>query len=181
MAEYLKGRLEAMQGDITAMDTDGIVNAANSSLMGGGGVDGAIHRSGGPSILAECRNIRKETYPDGLPPGYAVITGGGNLPAGKVIHTVGPVWHGGGREEKEVLSRAYGNCLALAAQAGLRTVAFPAISTGVYGFPKDLAGPIAFRAVKRHMEGNRLPEKVFFVFFSREDLASFTASVEGID
>lgn len=180
MADYLDGKLTVTRGDITAIETDAVVNAANSSLLGGGGVDGAIHRSGGPSILQECRRIRKDAYPDGLPPGLAVVTGGGNLPAGKVIHTVGPVWHGGRSGEKETLAQAYRNSLTLAADTGCRSVAFPAISTGVYGFPKDLAGPIAYTAVKEHLENHDLPEKVYFVFFSQSDLDSFTSSLEGL-
>lgn len=180
MADYLDGTLSAVQGDITAMDTDAIVNAANSSLLGGGGVDGAIHRKGGPGILSECKKIRNEEYPDGLPPGLAVVTGAGSLPAGRIIHTVGPVWHGGNRGEKETLAQAYANCLNLSAETGCRTVAFPAISTGVYGFPKDLAGPIAYSAVKEHCKTHNLPEKVLLVFFSKSDLDSFTASVKGL-
>lgn len=180
MADYLEGKLSAVQGDITAMEVDAIVNAANSSLLGGGGVDGAIHRTGGPSILSECKKIRDASFPDGLPAGKAVVTGAGHLPAGKVIHTVGPVWHGGGRSEEETLARAYRNSLSLAVENNCRTVAFPAISTGVYGFPKKLAGPIAFQAVKEHLEKNKLPEKVYLVFFSRADLDAFTDSVEGL-
>ncbi len=180
MAEYLNGRLSTLQGDITAVEADAVVNAANSSLLGGGGVDGAIHRKGGPSILKECKRIRSEEYPDGLPAGLAVVTGAGNLPAGKVIHTVGPVWHGGGKGEEKTLYQAYKNSLALAADTGCRTVAFPAISTGVYGFPKNLAGPIAFRAVKEHLETHELPQKVLFVFFSQSDLDAFNAAVKGM-
>jgi O-acetyl-ADP-ribose deacetylase (regulator of RNase III) len=129
------GRLIVETGNITEKNTDAIVNAANSSLMGGGGVDGAIHTKGGPAILEECRAIRRKNYPDGLPAGKVVSTTAGLLSAKYVIHTVGPVWFGGTRGEPGLLSDAYRNSLLLAKELGLKSIAFPAISTGVYGFP----------------------------------------------
>ena len=148
MKTFLNGRLEVLQGDITAIKADAIVNAANSGLLGGGGVDGAIHRKGGPSILAECRELRRTTYPDGLPPGEAVVTAAGNLPCFNVIHTVGPVWKGGASGEDATLKRAYDSCLRIGRERGFSSIAFPAISTGVYGFPKDRAARKAYNAVK---------------------------------
>ncbi|MEM1726681.1 MAG: O-acetyl-ADP-ribose deacetylase, partial [Candidatus Bathyarchaeia archaeon] len=129
------------------METDAIVNAANPSLMGGGGVDGAIHRKGGPKILEECKRIRATEYPDGLPTGKAVITTGGNLKAKYVIHTVGPVWRGGKSGEAELLAEAYRNSLKLAVSKGIKTIAFPSISTGAYGYPIDEASRIALSTV----------------------------------
>jgi O-acetyl-ADP-ribose deacetylase len=127
-------QLELVQGDITRQDVDAIVNAANSSLLGGGGVDGAIHRRGGPAILAECRRLRATTYPDGLPPGQAVATTAGDLPARWVIHTVGPIY---GQGDAETLRSCYRSSLAVAAELGARSVAFPLISAGAYGWPVD--------------------------------------------
>ena len=141
------GRILLYQGDITTLDTDAIVNAANSSLLGGGGVDGAIHRAGGPQILAECRQIRAKEYVDGLPTGQAVITSGGQLPASKVIHTVGPIWKGGRQNEPELLASCYRNCLRLAAEHKINSIAFSGISTGDYGYPKPVATVIAVREV----------------------------------
>src|SRR4030066_1369257 len=130
-----KANLRVVRGDITEVETDAIVNAANSSLMGGGGVDGAIHRRGGPKILEECKIIRATEWPQGLPTGKAVITSAGNLKAKHVIHTVGPVWHGGNRNEAELLASAYRESLRLAAEHGLSGISFPSISTGAYGYP----------------------------------------------
>lgn len=159
-----------VKGDITEMATDAIVNAANSTLMGGGGVDGAVHRKGGPRILEECRRIRTEEWPEGLPAGKAVITSGGNLKARQVIHTVGPVWRGGKSGEPALLKNAYLNSLKLAVSSGLRTVAFPSISTGAYGFPIQEAGPIALRTVKEFLEAEDSLDEVVFVLFSEKDL-----------
>jgi O-acetyl-ADP-ribose deacetylase (regulator of RNase III) len=139
-------------GDITAEAVDAIVNAANSSLLGGGGVDGAIHRAGGPAILAECRRIRETRYPGGLPTGEAVITTAGKLPAKHVIHTVGPVYGQNAGKDAELLAACYENSIALAAENGLETIAFPAISTGVYGYPKEEAARVARAAVERALK-----------------------------
>jgi O-acetyl-ADP-ribose deacetylase len=140
-------RIELVQGDITTQDVDAIVNAANSSLMGGGGVDGAIHRRGGPDILGACREIRHTTYPEGLPTGRAVSTTGGLLPARWVIHTVGPV-HSGSADDARLLASCHTESLRVADELGASTVAFPAISTGVYGYPVEEAAPVALEAVR---------------------------------
>ena len=142
-------RIVAKAGDITREAVDAIVNAANSSLLGGGGVDGAIHRAGGPSILAECRAIRASRYPEGLPTGEAVITTGGLLPAKHVIHTVGPIYGRHDGDEARLLAACYESSIALAAAHGLATIAFPAISTGAYGYPKEEAARVARAAVER--------------------------------
>lgn len=165
--------LRLVQSDITLQETDAIVNAANSSLLGGGGVDGAIHRAGGPEILQQCRKIRDEKGT--CPTGEAVITTGGRLPARYVIHTVGPVWQGGGRDEDELLASAYRNSLKLARTHNLRTVSFPSISTGAYRFPIGRAARIALRTVGdflRSPEGRGL-EEVRFVLFSKPDLEAY--------
>jgi O-acetyl-ADP-ribose deacetylase (regulator of RNase III) len=173
MTEFMNGRILVKTGDITREAADAIVNAANSSLMGGGGVDGAIHRIGGPDILEECRRIRKEQYPEGLPTGLAVITSGGRLPAKHVIHTVGPVWFGGTHGEDKYLNDCYWNSLRLAAENSLRTVAFPAISTGVYRFPRDRAAAVASAAVKDFLEHDTMIGRVSFIFFSEDDEVLF--------
>lgn len=175
---YLGGRVEAVVGDITAEKVDVIVNAANSSLLGGGGVDGAIHRAGGPSILEECRELRKTMFPDGLPPGRAVMTGGGRLKAGHVIHTVGPVWHGGGQSEDELLRLSYLNSLLEAEKLGAGSIAFPAISTGVYGFPTVRAAGIVSAVLSGYFASGRPIRLVRLVFFSRDDLETFTANTD---
>jgi O-acetyl-ADP-ribose deacetylase (regulator of RNase III) len=145
-------RIVTKVGDITREAVDAIVNAANSSLLGGGGVDGAIHRAGGPAILAECRRIRETRYPGGLPTGEAVITTAGKLPAQHVIHTVGPVYGQNAGKDAELLAACYENSIALAAENGLETIAFPAISTGVYGYPKEEAARVARAAVERALK-----------------------------
>lgn len=165
-----KAKLLLVQGDITEMDTDVIVNAANPSLMGGGGVDGAIHRKGGSKILEECKRIRATEWPNGLPTGNAVITTGGNLKAKYVIHTVGPVWHGGNNGEPELLAEAYRNSLRLAVSKGLKTIAFPSISTGAYGYPIEKACRIALTTVKEFLEKEDKLDKVVFVLFTQHDL-----------
>lgn len=156
-----------VRGDITKIAADAIVNAANSSLMGGGGVDGAIHRAGGPQILEECKKIVESTGP--CPPGKAVITTAGNLPAKFIIHTVGPVWRGGRNNEETILADCYLNSLGLANEHECLTVAFPNISTGAYGFPKDLAARVAIHAVQSFMEMKSKPENVIFVCFDEEN------------
>jgi O-acetyl-ADP-ribose deacetylase (regulator of RNase III) len=160
-------KLVLKKGDITLEATDAIVNAANSSLMGGGGVDGAIHRAGGPGIVDECRKIRTEQGE--LPTGEAVITRGGNLKARYVIHTVGPVWHGGTHNEDNLLSNAYRNSLALAAEHKITSVAFPAISTGIYGFPPERASRIAFTTVCDFVRKHHEVTEVRFIVFSVND------------
>lgn len=160
-------RITLLQGDITKLEVDAIVNAANSSLMGGGGVDGAIHRAGGPTILAECREIVARHGQCGT--GQAVITSGGNLPAKFVIHTVGPVWHGGNSNETQLLRNAYLNSLKLAVENGVETIAFPNISTGVYGFPKEKAVEIAIKTVTQFLLENDQIKQVYFVCFDQEN------------
>lgn len=152
-----------IQGDITKEHTDAIVNAANSSLMGGGGVDGAIHRAGGPAILEECKGIVAERKR--LPAGQAVITTGGNLPAHHVIHTVGPIWHGGTANEPATLKNCYLNSVKLADENGLHSIAFPSISTGAYGYPTEGAAHIAVRTVKEVLASTKNIEEVHFVLF----------------
>jgi len=152
--------IEVVQADITTLAVDAIVNAANSSLLGGGGVDGAIHRAAGPHLLEECRTV------GGCPTGEARITRGHALPAQWVIHTVGPVWHGGSRGEAELLARCYRNSLALAAAHGVKSIAFPAIGTGAYGFPLEQAAAIAVREVQSFLSQQGSLEKVMFVCFS---------------
>lgn len=158
--------IEVIKGDITAVEADAIVNAANSGLAGGGGVDGAIHRAGGPEIMKECDSIRD--HQGGCPTGEAVITTAGRLPAKKVIHTVGPVWKGGQHGEENLLANAYRNSLELAAKNNLKTVAFPNISTGIYGYPKKEAARGAVRAVKDFLPMNPVVKKVIFVCFDEE-------------
>jgi O-acetyl-ADP-ribose deacetylase (regulator of RNase III) len=159
--------IQLIKGDITKLKVDAIVNAANSSLLGGGGVDGAIHRAGGPKILEECMVIREKQ--GGCKTGEAVITTGGNLPAKYVIHTVGPVWYGGKNNEDELLANAYKNSLRLATEYEIKSIAFPNISTGVYGFPKQRAAKIAVNAVKDFFNLTTLIKEVFFVCFDEEN------------
>jgi O-acetyl-ADP-ribose deacetylase (regulator of RNase III) len=168
-----KTKIRLVRGDITEQSTDAVVNAANPSLMGGGGVDGAIHRRGGPRILQECKRIRETTWPDGLPTGKAVMTSGGNLQARYVIHTVGPVWRGGKQNERVLLAEAYKNTLTLAASKGLRTVAFPSISTGAYGYPMEKASKTALEAVKEFLQEEDKLEEVLFVLFTQSDLETY--------
>ena len=162
----LEGRIKIITGDITKQAVDAVVNAANSSLLGGAGVDGAIHRAGGPSILEECREIRRTRYPRGLPTGEAVITTGGDLPARHVIHTVGPVWGRGGGREAELLAACYRNSLGLAAGHGLASIAFPAISTGAYGYPAEEAARVSSAAVAEFLASDEAVREVRFVFFN---------------
>jgi len=159
--------IKLLSGDITKIAVDAIVNAANSTLLGGGGVDGAIHRAGGKSVLDECMRIVERQ--GGCPPGEAVITMAGKLPARHVIHTVGPVWHGGMNNEDQLLTNAYNNSLRLAVENGAKTVAFPNISTGVYGFPKERAARIAIEAVRKFLKSDKTLNEVVFVCFDREN------------
>jgi len=175
-----KTKIRIVRGDITEQDTDAIVNAANPSLMGGGGVDGAIHTKGGTKILEECKRIRKTQYPDGLPTGKAVITTGGNLKAKYVIHTVGPVWRGGTHGEPGLLAEAYKNSLSLTVSRGLKTIAFPSISTGAYGYPIEKACKIALKTVKEFLEKEDELEEVVFVLFSRPDLETYEKAAKEI-
>jgi len=162
-------RIVLLEGDLTAQDVDAIVNAANGSLLGGGGVDGAIHRAGGPSILAECREIRRTSFPDGLPTGRAVATGGGGLPARWVIHTVGPVYAASADPSGELAS-CHTESLRVADELGARTVAFPAISTGVFGYPIQEAAGVAVGAVR---DAETAVKEVRFVLFGLEALEAF--------
>jgi O-acetyl-ADP-ribose deacetylase (regulator of RNase III) len=170
--------VNVLRGDITEQDVDAIVNAANPSLMGGGGVDGAIHRRGGARILEECRMIRRESWPDGLPSGKAVITTGGLLDARNVIHTVGPIWRGGSHGEARTLADCYRNSLGITREKGLRSIAFPAISTGAYGYPVAAASRIAFKTVKEFVEKERWPPLVNFVLFSDLSLRAYEQAAE---
>ncbi len=168
----MKDRIELILDDITKQQVDAIVNAANTSLLGGGGVDGAIHRAAGPELLAECRTL------GGCSTGDAKITQGYNLPARHVIHTVGPVWHGGKRREDELLASCYRRSLLLAMKHRLKTVAFPCISTGAYGFPYERAAAIAVREVTKLLEGNPTIEKVVFVCFLLDDYECYKKLLE---
>jgi len=169
-----KGQLELVQGDITAQEVDAIVNAANSRLAGGGGVDGAIHRRGGPAIMAETR----EKSPDGCSTGSAVISGAGNLPARYVIHAVGPVWGGGQKGEAERLAGAYRRSLELAVEHDCRSVAFPALSTGAYGYPMDQGARVALRTAIDFLRQHSRPELVRFVLFDQGAYGAFAAALE---
>ena len=176
IGEYLDGRLIVDAGDITEFSGGAIVNAANSELLGGGGVDGAIHRAAGSSLLAECKALRAGALPEGLPAGRAVATGAGRLKVAYVIHTVGPVWKGGEKGEPELLASCYNQSLALAASLGLDSIAFPAISTGVYGYPKHLADRLVFDTVYRYVLSNDAPSYIHLVFFSEPDARLFVAT-----
>lgn len=170
-----KTRIVLRRGDITREDTDAIVNAANSGLLGGGGVDGAIHRAGGPAILAECKKIREKQGT--CPTGSAVITTGGDLRAKFVIHTVGPIWRGGNQNEGATLSDAYRNSLLLAAQSGIKTIAFPSISTGAYGYPVDQAATIAVSTVEQFCRNCTDVSEVRFVLFDDHTFKAYESSL----
>jgi O-acetyl-ADP-ribose deacetylase (regulator of RNase III) len=167
----MTSRIEIVQGDITTLQVDAIVNAANESLLGGGGVDGAIHRAAGPQLLEECRIL------DGCKTGEAKITKGYRLPAKWVIHTVGPVWHGGHHNEDELLASCYRNSLTLGEKHSVRTMAFPCISTGVYRFPGERAARIALREIKTFLDGNQTVEKVLAVCFGKTDFQTYQQAV----
>ena len=175
---FLGGRVRIVTGDITKQDVDAIVNAANSSLLGGGGVDGAIHRAGGPEILAECREIRRTRFPEGLPTGEAVITTGGKLPALYVIHTVGPIYGEHRGQEAELLANCYHNSLSLAVEKNLASIAFPAISTGVYGYPLTEAAKVSSRTIENFLSTDRQLSEVRLVFFQERDAKVFLENQE---
>jgi O-acetyl-ADP-ribose deacetylase (regulator of RNase III) len=168
--EMEREQIEIVQGDLTRLSVDAIVNAANNSLLGGGGVDGAIHRAAGPGLLKECRNL------DGCATGEAKITAGYNLPARYVIHTVGPVWRGGQYGEPEILKNCYRNCLRIARDHELHSIAFPSISTGIYGYPVDQAAPVALREMIRWQAS--FPAKAVFVCFDCHTFAIYTHALE---
>ena len=175
MQATIKNRiLELHQGDLTLETLDAIVNAANSRLAGGGGVDGAIHRRGGPAIMAETN----AKYPDGCPTGSAVISGAGSLPAKYVIHAVGPVWGGGNRGEAELLAGAYRRCLELAAENGCRGIAFPALSAGAYRYPMDQAARVGLSTAIEFLENHEKPELIRFVLFDAGAYGAFAAALE---
>lgn len=171
----LSDRIRVELGDITRLTVDAVVNAANSSLLGGGGVDSAIHRAAGPELLAECRTL------GGCPAGEARLTGGYKLPAAHVIHTVGPIWRGGASGEAETLGSCYRASLQIAQERRFRTVAFPAIATGIYGFPRTGAAAIAVAAVKRHLAGHEYPENVIFVCFDEETREAYQRVLASAD
>ncbi|HEX8367528.1 MAG TPA: O-acetyl-ADP-ribose deacetylase [Pyrinomonadaceae bacterium] len=171
--EFLKGRVAVKVGDITREQVDAVVNAANSTLLGGGGVDGAIHRAGGARILEECREIRRTQFPDGLPAGKAVITSGGKLTARFVIHTVGPVYGMNPGRDAELLADCYRNSMRLAIENNLETIAFPALSTGAFRYPRDEAARISSQAIKNFLEDNQTIKQVRLVFFSAPDAETF--------
>jgi O-acetyl-ADP-ribose deacetylase len=171
--EILNGRVVVTIGDITEQDTDAIVNAANYTLLGGGGVDGAIHAKGGRQIYDECYEIRQTTYPKGLPTGKAVITSGGNLKARFVIHTVGPIFGMNQGKDAELLSDAYRNSLLLAAENGLQTIAFPSISTGAFHYPKHEAARISSQTIKDFLAADDKLNEIRLVFFSEPDAEIF--------
>jgi O-acetyl-ADP-ribose deacetylase (regulator of RNase III) len=173
-----KAKLSIIQGDITLQATDAIVNAANSGLMGGGGVDGAIHRAGGPAILDECRRIVARQ--GRLPPGQAVITTAGNLKAGHVIHTVGPIWQGGSQREAEILASAYRESLKLAADNRLSSISFPSISTGAYGYPVDKAARTALQTVVSFLSKETSIREVVFVLFDIRTYKAYEEAIKGI-
>ncbi len=169
MHEIIKDICYSCTGDISQIHVDAIVNAANSSLLGGGGVDGAIHQAAGPTLYAACRQIREQSLPAGLPPGEVVSTHAGRLPAEYVIHTVGPVWSGGDQEESLILASCYEQAIIEAQRLGCRSIAFPSISTGVYRFPKKQATEIAWRVVYEYIQHTDAPMKIYLIFFTKHD------------
>jgi O-acetyl-ADP-ribose deacetylase len=166
---FLNGRVSILVGDISRQKVDALVNAANSTLMGGGGVDGAIHSAGGPKILEECKEIRRTRFPNGLPTGEAIITTGGNLEARYVIHTVGPIKGRSDGRDAELLAACYRNSLALALEHGIKTIAIPSISTGAYGYPREEAAPVSSEAIKDFLSGDSSLEEVRLVFYASGD------------
>jgi O-acetyl-ADP-ribose deacetylase (regulator of RNase III) len=181
-AEFVvrNAKIRLVQGDLTDVDADAIVNAANPTLMGGGGVDGAIHRRGGPTILEECKRIRASKWPNGLPTGKAVVTSGGNLKAKYVFHTVGPIWHGGSQGEPGLLADVYENSLELAASKRLKTLAFPSISTGAYGYPVEKASRTALTTVKKFLERESTLREITFALFTEHDFKIYEEAANEI-
>jgi O-acetyl-ADP-ribose deacetylase (regulator of RNase III) len=173
LATFLANRVHILVGDLTSQRVDAIVNAANSTLLGGGGVDGAIHRRGGPRILEECRQLRASCFPQGLPTGKAVVTTAGNLSAKYVIHTVGPICRGNSEPDAELLAACYRGSLTLAAEHQLRSVAFPAISTGAYGYQRELAAPVVSSAIELFLREPSSVKEVLLVFFDSSDAEIF--------
>lgn len=173
IASFLGGKVLIVIGDITKQNVEAIVNAANSTLLGGGGVDGAIHAKGGPEILEACREIRRAQFPRGLPTGEVVLTTGGQLPARHVIHTVGPITGVGQEPDATMLAACYRNSLVLAANHGLRSIAFPAISTGAYGYPAYLAAPVVSDAIESVLSAGTPVQHVRLVFFNEADARTF--------
>jgi len=174
-----KTKLSLITGDITKQETDAIVNAANNSLLGGGGVDGAIHRAGGRQILEECIKIREKQ--GGCETGEAVITTGGNLPAKFVIHTVGPIWRGGNSGEPDLLANCYKNSLRIAVENNIKTISFPSISTGVYGYPVEKAAPVALNTVKEFLQYDDSLDEVVFVLYDRQTYQGYEEAAESIE
>lgn len=173
MRTFLNERVTVIVGDITKQDVEAIVNAANSSLLGGGGVDGAIHRAGGPAILEACRDIRRTRFPQGLPTGEAVVTTGGNLPALYVIHTVGPIYGEHRGREAELLGNCYHNSLTLAVEKNVTSVAFPSIATGVYEYPREEAAEVSSETIEKFLTNDLQLKEVRLVFFQASDAAIF--------
>jgi O-acetyl-ADP-ribose deacetylase (regulator of RNase III) len=176
LRRFLNGRVVVKVGDITKEDVEAVVNAANGSLLGGGGVDGAIHRAGGREILEQCKEIRRTRFPEGLPTGEAVVTTAGKMTAKFVIHTVGPVYGRGGNDKATLLAACYRNSLALAAKEEMNTIAFPAISTGIYGYPPDQAAQVSSGAVEEFLKSDFSIREVRLVFFSSNDAQIFLSN-----
>jgi len=176
LEKFVSGKVHVLVGDITAQRVDAIVNAANSTLLGGGGVDGAIHRKGGPEILEQCREIRRVQFPRGLPTGEVVLTSGGRLPAPHVIHTVGPICRLGGTPDAAALASCYRKSLELAAEKGLRSIAFPAISTGAYAYPREQAAVVASETIETALHRTVSIQEVRLVFYDADDAAVFLRS-----
>jgi O-acetyl-ADP-ribose deacetylase len=173
LESFLSGRVRIVVGDITKQDVDAIVNAANSTLLGGGGVDGAIHEAGGPQILKECRELRRAQFPIGLRTGEVALTTGGRLRARYVIHTVGPIRKPGSEPDAPMLASCYRNSLALAVERGFRSIAFPSISTGAFGYPRHLAAPVVSETIESFLTRGTIVEQVRLVFFESEDALMF--------
>jgi O-acetyl-ADP-ribose deacetylase len=173
LRSFLGGRVSVRVGDITRQNVDAIVNAANSSLLGGGGVDGAIHRVGGAKILEACRVVRKTSHPDGLPAGEAVSTVAGDLHAQSVVHTVGPIRRGDDQPDAETLARCYANSMKVAAEGGAKSIAFPAVATGVYGYPPEMAAPVVSRAIEAALQADARISDVRLIFHTEREARIF--------